>query len=256
MVCKLPIEDYSAFKHMDKIRTYNFLYNSNCNVFKSVLLTDKPTLTEVEVIRSHLSSDYFMLRYQYIRPTPFHKCGGNKYPINQEIINDLWDANAYIWLMEPIDRRKNLYGINIMVNALINKVIFEIVGQGFDVSDINRGRLRPHEIIETVFPIYKGYYSEIWKYMKVSIIDQKAYIETISSRKRFLNQQRVNFDEIIFPDFFNPLPLYYYYEMYDGIENISQNINSDSYCISCSIDEKGTLIYWDIQIPEEKVKYY
>ncbi len=50
-------------------------------------------------------------------------------------------------LLEPSDRHENLYGINLLLPNGKAEAILEIVGPGFDVSDINRGDVTPHERI-------------------------------------------------------------------------------------------------------------
>lgn len=256
MLFKLPKVDASEFKDMHKIKTYNLLANSGCNVLKSILITEKVKDRDVNIIKEYLSSDFFMLRYQYIKKAQYHRCGGNRYLISKENINCLWEENAYIWLMEEIDRKKNKYGINIMINRITNSIVIEIVGAGFDVSDINRGRLKPHEIVKTEYPIRWGYNFEIWKFMNINIISKEEYQKSVIYRKDVLRTLNADNKMNIFPEYYIPLSLQYFYQIYRDVNNIDKKIKFDQYCISCSIDEKGKLVYWDIQIPKEKMKLY
>lgn len=48
-------------------------------------------------------------------------------------------------LLEPRSKYDNLYGINALIDFRAEKVYVEAVGPGFDVSDLNRGDVSPHE---------------------------------------------------------------------------------------------------------------
>lgn len=51
-------------------------------------------------------------------------------------------------ILEPVNKYENLYGVNWLISIKDQYVIAEVVGPGFDISDINRGDTCPHEIIQ------------------------------------------------------------------------------------------------------------
>ena len=62
-------------------------------------------------------------------------------------------------LLQPIDRAKNIYGINMYVNKKMESLIIESVGKGFDVSDLNCGESAGQSVMHIhmhLIPRYKG----------------------------------------------------------------------------------------------------
>ncbi|NDB92670.1 MAG: hypothetical protein EB167_08270, partial [Nitrososphaeria archaeon] len=74
--------------------------------------------------------------------------GGYQVQINKletEIKKHLRNGRIVI-VHEPRDRYKNLYGINVLYdNKIPTELYFEVVGHGFEVSNLNRGDIQPHE---------------------------------------------------------------------------------------------------------------
>lgn len=60
----------------------------------------------------------------------------------------LFKNNRIIALLEPANFYDNLYGFNALFHPDVNYIHMEVVGPGFDVSDIKRGDISPHEIIK------------------------------------------------------------------------------------------------------------
>ena len=63
------------------------------------------------------------------------------------VIGPLISLGRVAILLEPINRYQNQYGLNLMIVAGSGNALLEIVGPGFDVSDLNRGEITPHERI-------------------------------------------------------------------------------------------------------------
>jgi hypothetical protein len=76
--------------------------------------------------------------------------GGYLFDIHSlpEVLAPLFAAGRIVILLEPANRYDNLYGINALFSSGSDEVVLEVVGPGFDVTDINRGDLSPHERID------------------------------------------------------------------------------------------------------------
>ena len=162
----LPNKNYNAANN-EKISTYQFLANVGCPVFDSVLFEENEKLTKEKIVqlKETLKSEYCTIRYQYIKPCTNPIRGGNKSLIDLEKLEERKVDGTRMWLLQPIDRTKNIYGINMCVNKPLNSFVIESVGKGFDVSDINRGDITPHEVISFNYPIEMGWQNEWWKYI-------------------------------------------------------------------------------------------
>ena len=64
--------------------------------------------------------------------------------IPQETSNFIRRGRLVMWL-EPLSPYHDLYSINALFNRPQNELILEVVGPGFDASDLNRGDISPHE---------------------------------------------------------------------------------------------------------------
>ena len=110
------------------------------------------------------------IRYQYIKPSVNPIRGGNKSLIDLEELEKKKVDGTQMWLLQPIDRTKNIFGINLMVNRNDNFLVIECVGKGFDISDINRGDISPQESIYFNYPIEMGWQNEWWKFIKMNMV--------------------------------------------------------------------------------------
>ena len=250
----LPNENYKN-ENNEKITTYQFLNSVGCPVFDSILLDENETLTvdKLKQIREVLQSEYCTVRYQYVKPTNSPIKGGNKTLIDLETLNAKTVPNTMMWLLEAIDRTKNKYGINMYVDRIKNLFQMEVVGQGFDVSDINRGNITPQEIITAEYPFYDSWYNEWWKYMNFRFKEQEEYENDKIIRLEKLQNFGLIVDETIFNAQFKYLP----YEKIEKLLHLIKNIDnawdkSDEYVVSASVNDDNSLVFWDIQTPKNK----
>lgn len=252
----LPNKEYNDFDN-EKIATYQFLAKVGCPVFKSVLFEEEEKLTNEKIfmLKDTLNSDYCTIRYQYVKPCINPIRGGNKSKIDLLELENKKVPGTQMWLLQPIDRTKNIYGINMSINKNLNSFIIECVGRGFDVSDINRGDVTPHEIISIDYPIEMGWQNEWWKFIKLSLVNQKQFdidkIIRLNKLKKFgLEPQKEIFDE-------NFIPMDY--SLIDSLINYIKLVDeqwdkSNEYTVSISMNSDGKLVFWDIQTPQGKSK--
>lgn len=252
----LPNKNYNAANN-EKISTYQFLANVGCPVFDSVLFEENEKLTKEKIVqlKETLKSEYCTIRYQYIKPCTNPIRGGNKSLIDLEKLEERKVDGTRMWLLQPIDRTKNIYGINMCANKPLNSFVIESVGKGFDVSDINRGDITPHEVISFNYPIEMGWQNEWWKYIKLDFVSREQFendkLIRINKLKKFgLEPQMEIFDKEYKPlDYSLVNNLIYYVNLIDEFWD-----KSDEYTISISMNNNGKLVFWDIQTPVGKSK--
>ena len=252
----LPNEFYNASNN-EKIFTYQFLANIGCPVFQSVLFDENEELTEEKIIKTReiLNSDYCTIRYQYLKPSITPIRGGNKIFINLEELQKKQVVGTQMWLLQPIDRTKNLYGINMYVNKSMNIFAIECVGKGFDVSDINRGDITPQEVIMFNYPIDMGWQNEWWKYIKMTIINKTQFEKDKIVRLNKLQKLGITSSLDIFDTDFKPLDYNLIDTLINYVKIIDENwCNSMEYTISISMNDNSKLVFFYIQTPKGKTK--
>ena len=252
----LPNKNYNN-KNNEKINTYQFLASVGCPVFDSVLFDENEQLTidKLKKLRDILQSEYCTIRYQYMKPTINPIRGGNKSKIDLEELKNKQIDGTQMWLLQPIDRTKNIYGINMYVNRKKETLVIESVGKGFDVSDLNRGDISPQENIMFDFPIKYGWQNDWWKYIKLEFVTQKQFNDDKLIRLNKLRNFGLNPDENIFDKQFVPMDYSLIEKLLFYIESINENWDkSEEYTVSISMNANGKLVFWDIQTPSGKTK--
>lgn len=239
-----------------KLDTYITLFRVGCPVFKSIVIEkdDQLTLENINLIRNYLGSDYCTLRYQYIRPNFKPVRGGNKILITSDHLTRMIVPDTLLWLLEPIDRLENNYGINLFFNQRTSTLYFECVGRGFDVSDLNRGNITPHQIILYSLPIEYGWNNEWWKYAKFFITSKVQYDTSKKVRIEKLQSLGLTADYSIFDENYKPLTSSILERlMYFSEQIFSAVCHEEEFVVSCSIDKNSNPVFWDIQTPTGKI---
>lgn len=252
----LPNSSYKNPKN-EKITTYQFLASVNCPVFDSVLFEEKEEITnsKIEQVKDILKSDYCTIRYQYTKPSTNPVRGGNRVKLSLEELNKKIVDGTQMWLLQPIDRTQNIYGVNLYVKRDAKLFIMECVGRGFDVSDINRGDISPHESITFEYPIRDGWQNEWWKFVKVEIVNQFEFKNDKLVRLKKLDKMGVQATEEIFDHKFIPLDCALIEKLMQYTKSIDGGWKgSDEYIVSASMNNNGKFVFWDIQTPTGKKK--
>ncbi len=250
----LPNNSYKNSKN-EKISTYQFLAGVNCPVLDSVLFEENEKITDskIEQIKDVLQSDYCTVRYQYTHPTTSPIRGGSKAKLSLDELEKKLVDGTQLWLLQPIDRTKNIYGINLYVKREAGILIMECVGKGFDVSDINRGDISPQETISFDLPIRRGWQEEWWRYIKLNIVNQFEFDNNKLVRINKLNKMGVPVTEEIFDHKFIPMDCALIEKLIEHVQNIDKNWTiSKEYVVSASMNNNGKLVFWDIQTPQGK----
>lgn len=240
---------------MEKIETYLFLARIKCPVLKSVLIDSNEIIDPllIEKLKNYFNNSKVTVRYQYIKPSCHPIQGGNKYNLEANTISKLQNPYSLLWILEPINRLENKYGINLHFKQ--NYCTIEIVGKGFDVSDLNRGQVSPHEIIYTELPIRKGEYCEWWKFLHYKFCSQSDYETSKKIRLQKLKEFGFQVSDDIFEKKYHPLSMDALEELLRYITSIHKNVSVNDFCVSCSI-VNNQFVFWDIQTPQGKKHIY
>ena len=252
----LPNEKYNNTNN-EKIFTYQFLASVGCPVFNSVLFDENENLTKEKLmkLKEILRSEYCTIRYQYIKPTTTPIRGGNKSLIDLEELERKKVEGTQMWLLQPIDRTKNIYGINMYVNKDLKTLVIESVGQGFDVSDINRGDITPQEIIHLNYPVEMGWQNEWWKFGEFNFVSKEQFEMDKKIRLNKLKKFGLNPNEEIFNKSYQPLDYSLITQLIEHVNSIDEKWDkSNEYTVSISMNTDGRLVFWDIQTPAGKSK--
>lgn len=253
MLYLLPNRAFCPNPYWAKVVTYLRLWRLGCPVLNSAILTEKQDLEYLGEVVSHLGDSVCTLRFQYTRACRSPIRGGNAVAITKTDLERFWSDDRVLWPMEPTNRLSNRYGINIAYISHEKRIVFEIVGRGFDVADINRGYITPHQIIKVNTPEDRGFYGEIWKRASVSIVSEDEYHNSASIRRANLEKMGLDVSKLQFDQSFSPITL----SMLERLDRFAQPVfESYAYAydivMSCSILEDGRTVFWDIQTGENK----
>lgn len=251
----LPAQTARIKPGLEKIDTYLTLSKLGCPVFKSAVIApdEKITSDMTAQLYNYFNTTEVTVRYQYIRPNSAPVQGGNRYPLTQEALAPLQCSDTLLWILEPINRLKNEYGINLHFHD--EHCIIEIVGKGFDVSDLNRGQISPHQSIITELPIRQGVYHEWWKFLRYSFPNKEKYEFSKHQRIQKLSNMGYSVSDDIFNVDYKPLPFELLEELLTYVSMIHHSLKTDDYCVSCSVSDNH-FIFWDIQTPNGKKHIY
>lgn len=254
-VVLLPDSNVNLRSNLYKVATYIKLAELGCPVMKSALILDKSGLSKDQLHRiiDHLGGQYTSLRYQYKVPCDKPKRGGKKVPIEAEQLLLHWDDELILWPVAHVDRVKNRYGINILYQPNTRIITYEIVGQGFDGTDLNKGDLSPHQIIEVPIPGQRGLFNDVWSHTSVYTVDQAKYEQSVDIRRKKLLALNVPEEEIIIPNSYAPISkdLIELLDEYANLVFAHFNYKKEAN-ISATVMENNQIIFWDFQTPQNK----
>jgi hypothetical protein len=236
-----------------KISSYLLLWRLGCPVLKSVLATERSDLDDLELARRHLGSEQCALRFQYTRPRQAPARGGDLVPLRNDALAALWSDDRLLWLMEPADRLTNDFGINIAHFPRLGQIHIEIVGQYFDVSDINRGDLSPHQRIVLPDADHRGYDGEPWGRASVEIISPEEYGDSVELRREKLARMGINDRDLAFPPQYRPPPLSLLKRIDRLVKPVFAHYRDQEAVISCSVLGDQRLVFWDVSTPAQMI---
>jgi hypothetical protein len=236
-----------------------------------------PTLPGIVVFVDEPASwdavDLFMARRGYdemlVRSDRVEEVG--KYPRGGFVVGgqELKDAVASflraqrtVYLLEPIDPLRDQYSVNVAEWPAAPTLEFEVVGRGFDASDLKRGDLSPHESLallrEPVVPTKDAV-------VERTEVTAERYARSRAERiaKLTANPQTPRqFDivDAIIPTTYSPIPLQLIAQLrYDTALLAAQlprlDLPGAPFVLSASfIDDDLRPVYWDVVWPHLKFR--
>lgn len=251
----LPEQSTLLQPGLEKLDTYILLSDIGCPVYKSAVIKPEERIDDnlIGKLRKYFDTEEVTVRFQYIRPSSNPIQGGNCYKLTREHLSALQNNDTLLWILEPINRLENDYGINMYFRETHCHI--EVVGKGFDVSDLNRGQISPHQNITTELPIRMGYLNEWWKFLKYSFCSQADYELSKIRRIQKLQNMGYNITNDIFNSSYHPLPYDKVEEMITYIQKIYNSVEEKVFCVSSTI-VNDHFLFWDFQTPEGKKRIY
>lgn len=246
----------------EKIQSYQLIAKIGLPVLKSVILSDKELKefgeNEKCIIINYLKSKQCMLRYLYRNAKHHIKNGGKIVNISKESLLEEREEGADFWLLEPIRREENILSCNISLDRQAENLHLEFLGEGFDISDINKGIVSPHEQIDVPFPICYGAYGEWWKWAQFRFCTEEMYKKSIDIRKDRLKKFGIDY-AVTFAPCYTAADRDTIESLLEWIARIEGYWIGDKptfYNLSCSFQKNGRKICWDIQTPNGKIRAY
>lgn len=243
-------------KNLEKINSYLELYSENLSILKSVLITKKEDLKNISSFKKFLNSDFCTLRYQYIEPCSSPIRGGDKVRIDYEILKEKWNKSCFFWILEPTERESNLFNINITYFPERSEIIFEILGKGFDISDLNRNDIQPHQIIKLENIFFESLFDDRINHENDKVCSKKLYNDSIEKRTKKLLKLNINVSNENFNLKYEKIPKEILNKIFIQIRKVLLVNKEKNLTISTSILKDGRMIFWDIQKDFEKVKRF
>jgi hypothetical protein len=199
----------------------------------------------------------------------------------EDEIKHFLNAGRLIMILEPRDKYRNLYGINISYEDTFPDTFYlEVVGPGFEVSNLNRGDISPHErlrikrvsedidIMEksVISPAEykKSIYYRLLHLGKFLVSKQKlaanSEAELVEIAKQFLKNNGYDLlfkHENVYPE----IPKKYLTKIKNFIAPLPQKMTElgldvNEFIISSTIYDTEELVFWDIVWPTRKYGEY
>lgn len=263
-------------------KTISILYLSKVNIpiLKGIIIT-RWNMDVEKTIYDFCNKNNFpnlLLRHDKRPEIPPYPRGGYLVSIDNikaESLKYFNENRIVIWL-EPANYLVNLYSINIMFDA--NNYYWEVVGPGFDASDLQRGDQSPHEyitidrysgkILDRSVPGHNNeYYKNSVHYRLIKIgkkvmssdsIDNDQYIEHtvkyLKEKNYTLLLENINNYKMI--------PCKFIKKVHSHTHNLPEKLEGlisveYPFVLSCGFVNKNyRLIFWDITWPKKKFNWH
>ena len=198
--------------------------------------------------------------------------------IEKDIRNHIAEGRIVI-VLEPRNRYENLYGVNVMFEDKTSENLYlEVVGPGFDVSDLNRGQVTPHERVL----LQRSAECRVLERSTIAPSDYRASVnarlakigELVAARQA-MDRSLMTHDELVeigkhflsangyglllkHSEKYDPIPPEYLkrilYFAHDLPQKMSQmKLDTKLFVLSSTFFERSEeLVFWDIAWPEKK----
>ena len=155
-------------------------------ILKGIIVTtwDKKVKEIIKTFCKENQFEKLLIRIDKIQETGFAPRGGyivDYADLEKEVTNYLKEGRIVI-LLEPTSAYNDLYSVNALFTEDREDIVLEIVGPGFDASDLNRGDISPHQIL-SIPKVISEVPSNISRILKrLYIVSPDAYKESVRQR--------------------------------------------------------------------------
>lgn len=125
-----------------------------------------------------------LVRTDKRQETGIYMRGGYLIDVNEldTEVSEILKLGRIVILLEPRSPYKDLYSLNAMFTPEDADILLEVVGPGFDASDLKRGDISPHEVIRLPRPRFIGAHTLVAENITRTIVDDKSYKSSIKFR--------------------------------------------------------------------------
>ncbi|MBW1667013.1 MAG: hypothetical protein JRJ66_02950 [Deltaproteobacteria bacterium] len=237
-----------------------------------------PTYVPLEYNETALSKILEVWKYPVIIRVDYTKLPRTKllggFPIRKpdiakELAKFLFKEHYYPLFHPFVDRLRNIYSVGILINTDIDDLDIEILGKGFDASDLRLGHSVPHENLKLhrcgssrakrISLISQSAYDKERERRKKKVNKMLKYIDFINEKGRLLSslenfqddvQNETEISEII-PKEYNPMPKNLLNPLIEIVDIIQSNVipklpSSKTFIASLSYVNKKGWILWDV----------
>jgi len=183
---------FNEMASYNKIRSIILLKLLGIPVLDFVIVTkwDNSAIANINKFAKKIKSKSFLLRHDKAPEVPIHPRGGYivKYDDLESECNKYFVQNRVVLLLEPFSPYDNVYNVNILYER--DRLVFEILGKGFDASDIQRGDTLLHESFE--FLNSESYQEDLIP-ISHNVISEQYYRKTIEQRYKKIGRRLIDF---------------------------------------------------------------
>jgi hypothetical protein len=140
-----------AFREYPKLLSWILLHAARVPALPGIVIAEWNTRVarEVQQVTSRWGSQSLLLRSDSILESGLSPRGGFLVDVDdaEEATRALLDQGRLVFLLEPASPFDDLYSVNLEPDANWREWLLEIVGAGFDASDLKRGDVTPNETV-------------------------------------------------------------------------------------------------------------
>ncbi len=178
------LELLPKFEGLWKLYSHIWLKAFGFSVPASVVVRDLTPTSQIGIRHFCARGSYkdLLLRHDRDPETQSPPRGGYLFSVRnlaRELIPFIAQKRT-LMLQEPLSPYNDLYSCNASVRRNSTHATLEVVGPGFDASDLNRGDITPHEVWNIVCD--PGSDSDLPAAKQISLVDQATYERSVRKR--------------------------------------------------------------------------
>ncbi len=162
-------------------------------VLSGLILSEWAQETETAVSRFCRERNFAELLVRIEKPGQrwIRRRGGYTIPVSrvQDLVDELTNEGMLTLLLEPASPYSDLYGLTSVSDLVTGNVDVEVVGPGFDASDVLRGDIIPHERFEILL---SGEESRVVHITRTHLVGSDDYRASVQRRLAKIGARLLN----------------------------------------------------------------